>query len=63
MVVWQSGFVLAELLLRRPPLGPWPGVKVMDLGSGTGVCTPLLSVRLKKYNKVGGCERDRVLAY
>ncbi|KAF5841465.1 putative methyltransferase-domain-containing protein [Dunaliella salina] len=37
MVVWQSGFVLAELLLRRPPLGPWPGVKVLELGAGTGI--------------------------
>jgi len=37
MVVWQSGFVLAELLMRKPPLGPWTGVKVLDLGSGTGI--------------------------
>jgi len=37
MVVWQSGFVLAELLLRRPPLGSWPGVRVLELGAGTGI--------------------------
>jgi hypothetical protein len=36
-VVWQSGFVLAELLLRRPPFGSWPDVSVVDLGTGTGV--------------------------
>ncbi|KAI8463651.1 MAG: hypothetical protein J3K34DRAFT_475003 [Monoraphidium minutum] len=32
LVVWSSGFVLADFLLRRPPLGAWPG------GAGTGVC-------------------------
>ena len=36
LVVWQSGFVLAELLLRRPPFGQWRDVRVVDLGSGTG---------------------------
>ena len=36
MVVWQSAFVLAELLLQHPPMGPWAHVRVVDLGSGTG---------------------------
>ncbi|KAI8467056.1 MAG: hypothetical protein J3K34DRAFT_46260 [Monoraphidium minutum] len=38
LVVWSSGFVLADFLLRRPPLGAWPGVHALDLGAGTGVC-------------------------
>ncbi|KAI8476654.1 MAG: hypothetical protein J3K34DRAFT_463641 [Monoraphidium minutum] len=33
-----TGFVLADFLLRRPPLGAWPGVRALDLGAGTGVC-------------------------
>jgi len=36
LVVWSSGFILAELLLRRPPLGAWPGVRVLELVSGLG---------------------------
>ncbi|KAJ9506545.1 hypothetical protein QJQ45_019603, partial [Haematococcus lacustris] len=37
-VVWQSGYLLAELLVRLQPLGPWGcHVHVLDLGSGTGV--------------------------
>lgn len=36
LVVWQAGFVLADLLLRRPPFGSWHGAQVLDLGCGTG---------------------------
>jgi hypothetical protein len=36
LVVWQSAFLLAELLLQHPPLGPWAHVRVLDLGTGTG---------------------------
>lgn len=36
LVVWQSAFVLAELLMSHPPLGPWHDVRVVDLGTGTG---------------------------
>jgi len=36
LVVWQAGFVLADLLLRRPPFGSWHGATVLDLGCGTG---------------------------
>lgn len=36
LVVWQAGFVLADLLLRRPPFGSWHGASVVDLGCGTG---------------------------
>lgn len=36
LVVWQAGFVLADLLLRRPPFGSWHGASVLDLGCGTG---------------------------
>lgn len=36
LVVWQAGFVLADLLLRRPPFGSWHGTQVLDLGCGTG---------------------------
>ena len=36
LVVWQAGFVLADLLLRRPPFGAWHGAQVLDLGCGTG---------------------------
>mmetsp|Transcript_21206 Transcript_21206/g.58897 ORF Transcript_21206/g.58897 Transcript_21206/m.58897 type:complete len:271 (-) Transcript_21206:231-1043(-) len=35
--VWQCAFVLTEYLIRRPPFSQWAGVKVLDLGSGTGV--------------------------
>ena len=37
LVAWQCGFLLAEVLLRRPPCGGWPGVHVVDLGTGTGI--------------------------
>ncbi|MEW5305946.1 MAG: hypothetical protein WDW36_008456 [Sanguina aurantia] len=37
LVVWQSGFVLAEYLLRAPPFGGWGDVTCVDLGTGTGV--------------------------
>ncbi len=39
LVLWQSGLVLAQLLVERPPFGPagWAGVHVLDLGAGTGV--------------------------
>ena len=36
LVVWQSAFLLAELLTRRPPWGTWGDVRVVDLGTGTG---------------------------
>ncbi|KAK9815052.1 hypothetical protein WJX73_005953 [Symbiochloris irregularis] len=36
-VVWQSAFVLLEYLLRCPPFGQWADVRVVELGSGTGV--------------------------
>lgn len=36
LVVWQSAFVLAELLLRAPPFGQWDDVRTLDLGTGTG---------------------------
>lgn len=36
-VVWQSGFVLADLLVRQRPLGEWVGLGVVDLGTGTGL--------------------------
>lgn len=36
LVVWQAGFVLADLLLRQPPFGSWHGASVLDLGCGTG---------------------------
>lgn len=32
-VAWQCGFMLADLLLRRPPLGHWAGVRALDLVS------------------------------
>ena len=35
-VVWQSGFLLATFLIQHPPLGRWEGVRVVDLGTGTG---------------------------
>jgi len=35
--VWQCAFILTELLLRAPPFGQWAGVRVVDLGAGTGV--------------------------
>lgn len=37
LVAWQSGFLLAELLLRRPPFRQWADVAVVDLGTGTGL--------------------------
>ncbi|KAG1675873.1 hypothetical protein FOA52_001530 [Chlamydomonas sp. UWO 241] len=37
LVAWQCGFVLADLMLRAPPLGSWAGVRVVDLGTGTGL--------------------------
>lgn len=37
LCVWQSGFVLAELLLRLPPYGQFADVTVVELGCGTGV--------------------------
>mmetsp|Transcript_24712 Transcript_24712/g.53917 ORF Transcript_24712/g.53917 Transcript_24712/m.53917 type:complete len:326 (-) Transcript_24712:855-1832(-) len=37
LVVWQCGFVLSDLLLRHPPWGTWAGIRVLDLGSGTGL--------------------------
>ena len=36
LVVWQSAFLLAELLVRSPPFGAWGDVRVVDLGTGTG---------------------------
>eukprot|EP00879_Flechtneria_rotunda_P023170 GHRR01024496.1.p1 GENE.GHRR01024496.1~~GHRR01024496.1.p1 ORF type:complete len:304 (+),score=106.79 GHRR01024496.1:607-1518(+) len=36
LVVWQSGFVLGDYLLRTKPLGSWAGLKVLELGCGTG---------------------------
>ena len=36
LVVWQSAFLLAELLTRAPPFGAWGDVRVVDLGTGTG---------------------------
>ena len=36
LVVWQSAFLLAELLLRAPPFGQWADVRTVDLGTGTG---------------------------
>ena len=41
LVVWQSAFVLAELLLRQPPFGQWHDVRVVDLGTGTGAALGL----------------------
>lgn len=40
LIVWGSGVVLADLLLRRPPLGPWPGVRVLELVSKCSVPAP-----------------------
>lgn len=37
LVVWQSAFVLSELLLQRPPFGGWADVRCVDLGTGTGL--------------------------
>lgn len=46
LVVWQSGVLLADLLLRRPPFGPgsWPGLAVLELGAGTGLVGMALAV-------------------
>ncbi|KAL4424672.1 hypothetical protein ABPG77_004479 [Micractinium sp. CCAP 211/92] len=44
LVVWQAGFVLADLLLRRPPFGSWHGTQVLDLGCGTGLVGILLAL-------------------
>ena len=38
--VWQCAFVLTEYLVRRAPLRQWAGVRVLDLGSGTGERAP-----------------------
>ncbi len=38
LIVWQSAFVLADYLLARPPFGQWAGVRVLELGAGTGAC-------------------------
>jgi protein N-lysine methyltransferase METTL21A len=40
LVVWQSAFLLAELLVRAPPFGAWGDVRVVDLGTGTGEAPP-----------------------
>jgi hypothetical protein len=37
LVVWSSSVVLADLLLRRPPMGAWPGVRVLELVGAGGV--------------------------
>jgi phospholipid N-methyltransferase len=37
LVVWESAWVLAEMLLRVNPLGGWAGARVLELGAGTGV--------------------------
>ncbi len=34
--VWQSGFLLADFLIRNPPFEEWSAVRVVDLGAGTG---------------------------
>ena len=34
--VWQAGILLAEYLIQHPPFQTWGGVKVVDLGCGTG---------------------------
>lgn len=36
LVVWQSGFVLAEYLLRTQPFGSFEGIHILELGCGTG---------------------------
>ena len=36
-VVWQSGFLLADYLIGNPPFREWSGVRVIDLGTGTGI--------------------------
>ncbi len=39
LVVWQSGFVLADCLLRLPQCTrgkSWAGLRVLELGCGTG---------------------------
>ena len=46
LVVWQSAFLLAELLTRRPPWGTWSDVRVVDLGTGTGGPCTLEHLRL-----------------
>ena len=33
-VVWQSGFLLADFLIRNPPFEEWSAVRVVDLGAG-----------------------------
>ena len=43
LVVWQSAFLLAELLARRPPFGGWSDVRCVDLGTGTGRPFPPVS--------------------
>lgn len=49
LVVWQSAFVLAELLLRAPPFGQWADVRAVDLGTGTGENPNLAYHSLKIY--------------
>ena len=39
-VVWQSGFLLADFLIRNPAFREWSGVRVVDLGTGTGKSRP-----------------------
>eukprot|EP00775_Hariotina_reticulata_P007133 gene7133-7348_t len=36
LVIWQSGFVLADYLLRARPLGSLTGLRILELGCGTG---------------------------
>lgn len=42
--VWQSAFILGEWLLRKPPVASWQGVKVLELGAGTGVLGLVLAM-------------------
>lgn len=37
LVVWQSGFVLADYMLRNQPCGWWVGLQCVELGAGTGL--------------------------
>lgn len=49
LVVWQSAFVLAELLLSAPPFGQWADVRAVDLGTGTGESPSLAYHRVNPY--------------